>query len=89
MINNFIVDDIDWSPILQSIRYESGQTLPTYPGDLKAALLNHSGLANHPKGSQAYQIAVEIARTSTCCDPEIVYWFSRLAALMSSQPEKE
>jgi hypothetical protein len=85
MTNRFVVNDLDWSPILRSIRYSSGETLPTYPGDLKAALLHHAGLANHPKGSEAYQIAVEIARLTTCCDPEIVYWFSRLACLISSQ----
>lgn len=83
MSNQFIVDGIDWSPILHSIRSQSAQTLPAYPGDLKAALLNHSGLANHPKDAQAYQIAVDITRLTTCCDPEIVYWFSRLASLMS------
>jgi hypothetical protein len=85
MSNHFIVDGIDWSPILQSIHSQSDQSLPAYPGDLKAALLNHSGLAHHSKGSEAYQIAVEIARLTTCCDPEIVYWFSRLTSLMSSQ----
>ena len=89
MINRFIVDDIDWRPILRSIRSESDQSLPAYPGDLKAALLNHAGLANHPKGDEAYLLAVEIARLTTCCDPEIVYWFSRLAALMSSQQDLE
>lgn len=89
MTNRFVVDDIDWSPILRSIRYGCGETLPTYPGELKAALLHHAGLANHPKGPEAYQIAVEIARLTTCCDPEIVYWFSRLASLITSQPQKE
>jgi len=89
MTNRFIVDDIDWSPILNSIRYGCGQTLPTYPGDLKAALLHHAGLANHPKGSIAYQLAVDIARLTTCCDPEIVYWFSRLTCLINAQQQKE
>ncbi len=89
MSNRFIVDGIDWSPILHSLHSSNRQTLPAYPGDLKAVLLNHAGLANHPKGSEAYQIAVEIARLTTCCDPEIVYWFSRLASLMSSQQEKK
>jgi hypothetical protein len=51
--------------------------------------LHHAGLTNHPKGPEAYQIAVEIARLTTCCDPEIVYWFSRLASLITSQPQKE
>ena len=89
MTNRFIVDDIDWSPILLCIRYGCGQTLPTYPGDLKAALLNRAGLANHPKGDEAYQLAVDIARLTTCCDPEIVYWFSRIASLMNPQQQKE
>ncbi|MDX2098748.1 MAG: hypothetical protein SFW36_13305 [Leptolyngbyaceae cyanobacterium bins.59] len=73
---------IDWQPIL--LRCVQTHTLPTYPGDLKADLLAHAGLSNHAKGEQAYQIAVEIARLTTCCDPEIVYWFARLITLLDS-----
>ncbi|MBD3884884.1 hypothetical protein IFO70_24420 [Phormidium tenue FACHB-886] len=85
-MQNLTARDIDWNPILQRIQIAEGQRLPTYPGDLKAALLAHSGLDDHPKAEEAYQLAREISRLSTCCDPEIVYWFSRLVALLNSQP---
>ncbi len=81
------VCDLDWSPILQSIQLNQGHHLPTYPGDLKAALLDHAGLTHNPKGEEAYQLAREISRLSTYCDPEIVYWFSRLVTLLNLQPQ--
>ena len=56
--------------------------VPTYPGDLKDVLLNYVGLAQHPKGEKAYQLAKEIARLTTFSDPEITYWFSRITKLM-------
>jgi len=87
MQNSTLHDGINWSPILQSISTEKEHRLPTYPGDLKAALLDHAGLMNHPKAEEAYQLAREISRLSTCCDPEIVYWFSRLVSLLDSQVE--
>lgn len=71
---------IDWQPILAQL--VQTQSLPKYPGDLKTALLTHAGLNHHAKGEQAYQMAVEIARLTTCCDPEIIYWFSRLISLL-------
>jgi hypothetical protein len=74
--------DIDWQPILDQMNQAENERLPTYPGDLKAALLHHAGMDNHPKGEETFQLAREIARLSTCCDPEIAYWFSRLVELM-------
>ena len=83
-MQNSTACDIDWNPILQRIQIEEGHQLPTYPGDLKAALLAHAGLDHHSKakGEEVYQLAREISRLSTCCDPEIVYWFSRLIVLL-------
>ena len=81
-MNQLALCEIDWSPILQRIQATEARQLPTYPGDLKTALLNHAGLASHPKSEEVYQIAREISRLSTCCDPEIVYWFSRLVTLL-------
>jgi hypothetical protein len=74
---------IDWNPILRQLDTE--RRLPTYPGDLKTAVLKHAGLLNHPKGEAAYQLAVEISRLSTCCDPEVIYWFSRLTELLAQE----
>lgn len=74
---------IDWNPILCQIDLKKGHSLPSYNGDLKTDLLNHAGLTNHPKGEEAYQLAREIARLTTYCDPEIVYWFSRLISLIN------
>lgn len=79
---NKIDQEIDWNPILQKMQIETGQNLPIYPGDLKAALLNHVGLVDNAVGEAAYQLAVEIAQTSTDCDPEVTYWFSRLISLL-------
>ncbi|MDZ7958652.1 MAG: hypothetical protein RMY34_12360 [Aulosira sp. DedQUE10] len=76
-------NQIDWNPIISRMQYTEGHSLPTYSGDLKTALLNHVGLTNHPKGEEAYQLAREMARLTTFCDPEIVYWFSRLVSLMN------
>lgn len=80
MRQDLIVHGIDWQPILAQLTEIKG--IPQYPGDLKAALLDHAGLSQHPKGEQAYQLAVEITRLTTCCDPEIIYWFSRLISLI-------
>ncbi|MBW4657827.1 MAG: hypothetical protein KME15_04075 [Drouetiella hepatica Uher 2000/2452] len=87
MQNSTVQNSIDWTPILQHISTEEEHRLPTYPGDLKAALLARAGLTDHPKGEEAYQLAREISRLSTCCDPEIVYWFSRLVSLLDLQVE--
>ena len=73
---------VDWSPVLSQMHQKVDQRLPFYPGDLKTALLNHAGLRNHPKGEAAFQLAREISRLTTCCDPEIAYWFSRLVSLI-------
>ncbi|MGI2906366.1 hypothetical protein [Tolypothrix sp. VBCCA 56010] len=84
MMNSHITaSKIDWNPILCRIEYTEGKSLPTYPGDLKTALLNLAKLMNYRKGEQAYQLASEIARLTTYSDPEIVYWFSRLVSLMN------
>lgn len=61
MNSSFTVSGIDWSPVLSSVCRREGQRLPSYSGDLKAALLNHAGLSNHPKGEAAFQLAREIA----------------------------
>jgi hypothetical protein len=78
--------EIDWQPLLDRLQRSDDQHLPLYPGNLKAALLAHAGLTNHPKAEAVYQLATEIARLTTCCDPEIIYWFSRLISLMDAQP---
>ncbi|MCL1471813.1 hypothetical protein [Argonema antarcticum] len=90
MSSSFIVGGIDWSPIVDRMRVKEGERLPSYPGDLKTALLDRAGLSDRAKGEEAYQLAREIARLTTCCDPEIAYWFSRLVSLIDSQvPDKE
>lgn len=90
MNSSFIVGGIDWSPIVERMRVKEGERLPSYPGDLKTALLDRAGLTESPKGEEAYQLAREIARLTTCCDPEITYWFSRLVSLMNSEvPNRE
>lgn len=73
-----------WLPILSQLVPQQDRL--TYQGDLKTALLEHSGLSHHPKGEQIYQLATEISRLTTCCDPEVIYWFSRLAALLAKTP---
>ncbi|WP_197064732.1 hypothetical protein [Leptolyngbya sp. KIOST-1] len=78
---------IDWQPILDQMIEDPRHHTPAYPGDLKAALLHHAGMSHHPKGEATYQLAREIARLTTCCDPEIAYWFSRLVELMDDNPE--
>ncbi|MBL1177861.1 hypothetical protein [Pantanalinema sp. GBBB05] len=82
MDKSLIVGGIDWQPILDQLVRE--QYLLTYPGDLKVALLQHAGLNHHPHAEAAYQLAIEISRLTTCCDPEIIYWFSRLVLLLDS-----
>ncbi|MEH2304015.1 MULTISPECIES: hypothetical protein [unclassified Nostoc] len=79
---NHKVGSIDWSPIIGSMELRGNCHVPTYLGDLKDVLLNHAGLAQHPKGEKAYQLAREIARLTTFSDPEITYWFSRITELM-------
>lgn len=83
MSQHIIQGNADWQPLLAQL--VKRHNLPTYPGNLKAALLNHAGLEHHPKAEEAYQLAVEIARLTTCCDPEVIYWFSRLAKLLEPQ----
>lgn len=78
---------VDWSPILQKMYRPADRTLPVYPGDFKGDLLHHAGLAEHPKAEVAFQLAKEISRLTTCCDPEIAYWFSRLIALIDGFEE--
>jgi hypothetical protein len=85
MNSSFTIQAIDWNPILRQIQLVEGQKLPTYPGDLKTALLNHAGLTNNPKGEEVYQLASDISRLTTCCDPEVVYWFSRLVPLIRDE----
>jgi hypothetical protein len=79
--------EIDWQPILNQMQQADGQRLPEFSGDLKTALLAHAGLTHHPKGEATYQLAREIARLTTCCDPEIAYWFSRLVELVDDSVE--
>ncbi|XGV99869.1 MAG: hypothetical protein ACAF41_13165 [Leptolyngbya sp. BL-A-14] len=76
---------LDWAPILSQIQRLDDRSLPAYPGDLKTALLRHAGLSDHPQAETVYQLASDIARLTTHCDPEIVYWFSRLLALIESK----
>lgn len=88
MMNPNIDTKIDWQPLLDRLQFQGEKHLPYYLGDLKADLLAHAGLNDHAKGETAYQLAVEIARLTTCCDPEIIYWFSRLVDLMKAQPSE-
>lgn len=78
------VGKIDWAPLVNSIEQMDSIHLPTYPGDLKTALVNYAGLANDGQGEAMYQLAVEISHLTTCTDLEITYWFSRLVALIDS-----
>lgn len=73
---------VDWSPIRQRMQLQSGQQLPVYPGNLKTDLIRCAGLRLHSKAETAFQLAQEIARNTTDCDPEIAYWFSRLVSLI-------
>lgn len=82
MSASITVNEIDWSPILKQLQRVDEQDLPKYPGDLKTALLHHAHLIGHPKAEIAYQLASDIARLTTHCDPEIIYWFSRLLSLV-------
>jgi hypothetical protein len=83
MIKHLTANRLDWEPILNCLQKSFESNLPTYPGDLKAALINHAGLTNDPRGEEIYKLSVEISRLTTCCDSEVIYWFSRLAALMN------
>lgn len=85
MSANLTVKEVDWSPILNQLQRLDAQSLPTYPGDLKAALLHHAVLNSHPKAETVYQLASDIARLTTHCDPEIIYWFSRLLPLIEAK----
>jgi hypothetical protein len=85
MINPKLDSEIDWQPLLDRLQYLDEKRLPLYPGDLKADLLAHAGLTDHAKGEIIYQLAIEIARLTTCCAPEIIYWFSRLFSLTDVQ----
>lgn len=85
MSASITVNEIDWSPILSQLQRVGEQGLPTYPGDLKTALIHHARLSGHPKAEIAYQLANDIAHLTTHCDPEIVYWFSRLLSLIETQ----
>lgn len=84
---NLITPEIDWQPILS--RLVRRGNLPSYPGDLKADLLRHAGLSDRSEGERIYQLAVEISRLTTCCDPEVIYWFSRLVSVVGDHPAME
>jgi hypothetical protein len=75
---------ISWDVIQQQMQSRPNQPLPTYPGNLKVALIRCAGLPLHGKADIAFQLAQEIARNTTYCDPEIAYWFSRLVSLIDS-----
>jgi len=86
MINqNLKGSKIDWTPLFDRVQPVAGKSLPAYPGDLKMALLTHARLSQGSQGEAMYQLAVEISRLSTCCDPEVIYWFSRLVELNEIQ----
>lgn len=84
MQTSVAIQNIDWNPILSKIQRLDEHSLPVYPGDLKTALLQHAQLSKHPKAELVYQLASDIARLTTHCDPEIVYWFSRLLPLVEA-----
>lgn len=75
------VTEIDWQPFLDRLQRKDRSYVSVYPGNLKADLLAYAGFADDARGEIAYQLAVEISRLTTPCDPEIVYWFSRLICL--------
>jgi hypothetical protein len=85
MRTSLAINEIDWSPILNRLQRVDAHSLPTYPGDLKAALLHQAALNDHPKAETVYQLASDIARLTTHCDPEIIYWFSRLLPLVDAK----
>ncbi|MBW4691808.1 MAG: hypothetical protein KME27_08555 [Lyngbya sp. HA4199-MV5] len=84
MSTNMTIQNLDWSTILSKMQPPNEHSLPVYPGDLKTALLQHTQLSKHPKAEMVYQLASDIARLTTHCDPEIVYWFSRLLPLVEA-----
>lgn len=75
---------VDWSPIQQRMQLPPGQSLPVYPGNLKTDLIRCAGLTLNDKAEAVFELAQDIARYTTACDPEIAYWFSRLATLLES-----
>ncbi len=82
-MNQFLTQTkVDWSPIRQQMQSQPGQPLPVYPGNLKTDLIRCAGLTLNDKAETVFQLAQEIARSTTACDPEIAYWFSRLATLL-------
>ena len=85
MSTSLAINGIDWSPVVNQLQRVDAQSLPTYPGDLKTALLHHARLSGHPKADTVYQLASDIARLTTHCDPEIIYWFSRLLPLVEAE----
>nr|RNJ69593.1 MAG: hypothetical protein EDM05_09490 [Leptolyngbya sp. IPPAS B-1204] len=78
---------VDWSPIRRRMQVQPDQPLPVYPGNLKVDLIRCAGLMLHPKAEPIFRLAQEIARSTTDCDPEIAYWFSRLVALIETDKE--
>lgn len=81
-IEHLKVGKIDWEPLVSTMQEVEGKNIPTYPGNLKTALINHAGLSNNVQGEATYQLAVEISRLTTYSDLEIIYWFSRLVELI-------
>lgn len=81
-MSNSTFSEVDWNPVLCRMKTMPGQSLPTYPGNLKTALFEYAGVSNHPRSESVYQMAQDIARLTTYCDPEIAYWFSRLVPLI-------
>lgn len=77
--------NIDWEPLFNRLQQNSAKKLPFYPGDLKTALIDQVGFTQRGQGEAIYQLAVEISHLTTHCDPEIIYWFSRLVAVI--EPE--
>ncbi len=75
---------VDWSLIRQRMQAQPGQPLPVYPGNLKTDLIRCTGLPFNEKTEAAFQLAQDIARSTTACDLEIAYWFSRLVSLIDS-----
>ena len=78
---------VDWSPISQRMQVQPDQPLPIYPGNLKVDLIRCAGLMLHPKAEPIFQLAQEIARSTTDRNPEIAYWFSRLVALIDTDED--
>lgn len=75
---------IDWSFIRNRMQVQPHQPLPSYPGNLKADLVRCAKLQQHHQAETAFELAQEIARNTTDCDPEIAYWFFRLLSLIAN-----